>query len=56
MTDSDKEKLPLDGSSSAVEGSQVEETRRKLVAKLAAGAFAIPAVLASISAQAAPLS
>ncbi len=56
MTDSDKENLPLDGSSNAEEGNEVEENRRKLVAKLAAGAFAIPAVLASISAQAAPVS
>ena len=53
MTDSDKETLPLDGSSSAVEGSQVEESRRKLVGKLAAGAFAVPTVLATLSRTAA---
>ena len=53
MTDSDKEKLPLDGSSNAAEGSQVQETRRKLVAKLAAGAFAVPAVLVTLNRTAA---
>ena len=56
MTDSDKENLPLDGSSNAEEGSQVEETRRKLVAKLAAGAFAVPTILATLNRTAAAAS
>lgn len=56
MTDSEKENLLLDGSSNVAVGSQVEETRRKLVRKLAAGAFAVPAVLATLSRTAAAAS
>ncbi len=54
--DNHKEEPPVDGISNAGKGGEVEENRRKLMTKLAAGAFAIPAVLASISAQAAPSS
>ena len=53
MTNSDKEKLPHEGSSNAAEGGQVEENRRKLVAKLAAGAFAVPTILATLNRTAA---
>ena len=50
----DEEKQPDNESSKRVETSDIENSRRKLINKFAAGAFAIPAVLASISAQAVP--
>lgn len=53
MANSDKEKLPLDGSSNAAEVSQVEETRRKLMTKLVTGAFAVPTVLVTLNTNAA---
>ena len=47
--DNHKEELPVDGISNAGKGNEVEENRRKLVTKLAAGAFAVPTILAALS-------
>lgn len=49
--------MPLPPDAGGIESTRADEARRKLVTRLAAGAFALPAVLAVLSqtpAQASP--
>lgn len=48
MTDNN-ERQSIETAPEPMNDNSVEEARRKLMAKLAAGAFAVPAMLASVS-------
>ena len=54
--DNDKHSKDAQANGDAMSMEAVENSRRNLMTKLAAGAFAVPAVLASISSQAAAAS